>query len=184
MKPIIAIVGMVVVLAAAAFGGRIAMGANTSDHRAMTGTDFGRIRREALDLHPIGSKLADVASSLDGLGFSCRRRAHLVVNVSAPTMTCESNGRGGSASSRIALTLVARNDSLVDVSVSDGFDPMQASAITPDPNPKGQLPRPAIRPVLSDPAWNRILEDAAVRLRTVGQAPRIARNEVDVPAGR
>lgn len=180
-KRLLAIIGTIVALAVVVPGGLMAVGANGPDNRVMTGTDFGQIRREALQRHPIGSKVAGVTSSLNELGFRCYQRARPAMMMSAPTVTCESNGRGGAASSRIALTLVARNDSLVDVSVSDGFDPMQASAKTPDPNPKGQLPRPAARPLVLDPEWNQILEAAAIKLRTAGHEPRLARNEAAVP---
>ncbi len=134
-----------------------------STYALMTGSDFGMIRREVLSDHPIGSKIADVADAIGKLGFTCRYRPHLIENTTAPTVLCHSSGRGDTVASRLDVVLVARNGTLTDVAISDGFDDLVASAMTPDPNPGGQLPEPAAAPVVSDPEWDAILTAAGKR---------------------
>ncbi len=143
-----------------------ASGMGASGH-VMTGTDFGAIRREALALHPIGSKIGAVADTMDRLGFRCYARVHTIENITAPSVVCDSNGRGGFTSSRIAVVLIARNGALTDVAVSDGFDPLEADAGTPDPNPGGRLPGPIPHYDVVDPEWDQILAEA-VRPRVIG----------------
>lgn len=129
----------------------------------LTGSDFGMIRRGALAEHPIGSKIADVAVAIGKLGFACRYRPQLIENTTAPLVLCRSSGLGATVSSRLDLTLVARNGTLTDIAVSNGLDGLEASAETPDPNPGGAIPPPAVPPVVADPEWDAILAAAGKR---------------------
>lgn len=129
----------------------------------LTGSDFGLIRRQALAEHPIGSRIEDVADAVGALGFACRRRSHLIENTTAPTVFCRSMGRGATVSSRLNLTLVARNGTLTDIAVNDGLDELEASAETPDPNPGGHIPASSVPPVVPDPEWDAILANAGKR---------------------
>lgn len=162
-KIIVMAVGAVSALGAAAAIFVVLSGASGkgASRHFMMGTDFGAIRREALGLHPIGSQIAAVAQTMTDLGFRCYNRIQVLDNITAPSVVCDSNGRGEFTSSRISVVLIARNGALTDVAVSDGFDPLEASAKTPDPNPGGHLPGPIPRYDARDPEWDEILAAAA-----------------------
>ena len=129
----------------------------------LIGSDFGLIRRQALSEHPIGSRIDEVADAFGKLGFSCRFRPHLIEDTTTPTVLCRSTGQGTTLSSRLDLTLVARNGTLTDIAVSNGLDGLQASAEQPDPNPGGEVPAAAIPPLVPDPEWDAILREAGKR---------------------
>ena len=117
--------------------GRQGEGTTHAVHK-LTSEDFGQLRREALDLFPRGSPIHDASAGLTGLGFRCAPARHMMANINAPSVECDSAGRGYPTASRIQITVMARNGMVSDIAVGNGFDPFQADARTPSPHPKGQ----------------------------------------------
>jgi hypothetical protein len=104
----------------------------------LLGSDFGSLRREALKMFPRGSPLAAASQGLQALGFQCTVANHLMANINAPSVQCESAGRGYPTSSRLQVTVMARNGMVSDIAIGNGFDPVVADARTPDPAPVGE----------------------------------------------
>jgi hypothetical protein len=132
-----------------------------SAKQIMVESDFGEIRRQALLSHPVGSRISDVAEAMEKLGFRCRYHPNLVENSTAPTILCDSNGHNGAGLSRLDVQIIARDGTLADIVVSNGLDNLEASAITPDPNPGGRTPELRVTRPAPDPEWDAILARAA-----------------------
>lgn len=113
--------------------------------RKLIGEDFGRLRREALDLFTRGQPVVEVKEGLTALGFQCAPTRRLAANINAPSVECDSAGRGYPAMSRMEVTVMARNGAMSDIAVGNGIDPFEASARTPDPNPGGRRSETAAR---------------------------------------
>jgi hypothetical protein len=137
--------------------------AERQERRIISETDFGQVRRTTMTAHPIGSKVEDVAKAMTGAGFRCEFRPHLIENITAPTVVCNSNGHGTAGQSRLVVVIIARNGQLTDVAVSNGLDPVEANALTPDPNPGGGVPAAPPMRKEADPEWDRIVNAAARR---------------------
>lgn len=110
----------------------------------LIGDDLGRLRREALDLFPRGKPVGQVAQGLKALGFRCSPTKIVLANISAPTIACDSAGRGYPTTPRIEITIIARNGALADIAVGDGLHSLQADARTPDGPPR-DAPAPAAK---------------------------------------
>ena len=151
-----ALAGGVVVLALAGGAVVFACGLHAgppADVAKLTGQDFGSLRRQALVLFPRGLPIADAARGLVVLGFKCTPARHLIANINAPSVECDSAGRGYPNASRTQITVMARNGTVSDIAVGNGFDTFQADARTPDPEPKGP----------ADLASNPMAEQAAAK---------------------
>ncbi len=97
------------------------------------GSDFGALRRDALDLFPRGSPIAAAAEGLKALGFQCAPARHPLANINAPSVQCDSAGSGYPQWSRLQVTVMARNGTVSDIAVGNGFATAIADARTPDP---------------------------------------------------
>ncbi len=141
-KKVVMIVG-IVVLSLAGGGIVFAFGWHSRpsavDRVPLSGNDFGRMRLQALDMFPRGSPISGAAAGLSALGFRCTPARHMLANINAPSVECDSAGRGYPSTSRMQITVMARNGMVSDVAVGNGFDPIQADARTPSPNPGGRI---------------------------------------------
>lgn len=113
--------------------------------RKLMGEDFGRLRREALDLFTRGQPVMAVKDGLNALGFQCAPAHRPAANINAPTLQCDSAGRGYPEVPRMEVTVMARNGAMSDIAIGNGIDPFEASARTPDPNPGGRRSETAAR---------------------------------------
>ena len=100
----------------------------------LSGGDFGHMRFEALDLFPRGSPISAAAAGLSALGFKCAPARHMLANINAPSVECDSAGRGYPVASRTQITVMARNGMVSDIAVGNGYDPFHADARTPHPD--------------------------------------------------
>lgn len=123
----------------------LTVGGRGQPDRKLIGDDFGRLRREALDLFTRGQPVVEVKDGLTALGFQCAPAHRLPANINAPSIECDSAGRGYPEMSRMEVTVMARNGTMSDIAVGNGIDPFEASARTPDPNPGGRHSRTASR---------------------------------------
>lgn len=133
----------VLVVVGAGLAGTLSDG-GSADHKLM-GEDFGRLRREALELFTRGQPVVAVKDGLKALGFQCAPAHRLAANINAPSIECDSAGRGYPKVSRMELTVMARNGAMSDIAIGNGLDPFEASARTPDPNPGGRRRETAAR---------------------------------------
>ena len=132
---IIVMAGGAAVVALGAGVALLAFGGDASAGKKLVGDDYGAVRREALDMFPRGQPIAEVRKGLTALGFRCAPTHRLVPNVNAPSIECDSAGRGYPTSSRMEVTVMSRNGALSDIAIGNGLDPVVADARTPNPNP-------------------------------------------------
>ena len=121
------------------------LGGSGPADRKLMGEDFGRLRQEALDLFTRGEPVVAVKDGLKALGFECAPAHRLAPNINAPTIECDSAGRGYPEVSRMEVTVMARNGAMSDIAIGNGLDAFEASARTPDPNPGGRRSETAAR---------------------------------------
>lgn len=132
-------------LAAIGMGLGLTLGGSGQADRALIGEDFGRLRREALDLFTRGQPVVEVSKGLKALGFQCAPAHRLAANINAPIVECDSAGRGYPEVARMEVTVMARNGTMSDIAIGNGIDPFEANARTPDPNPGGRRSQTAVR---------------------------------------
>ncbi len=141
----VGMVGGAAVLLIVGSGLATTLGEGGADKRKLMGEDFGRLRREALDLFTRGQPVVAVKDGLTALGFACAPAHRLPPNINAPSIECDSAGRGYPEVSRMEVTVMARNGAMSDIAIGNGIDPYEASARTPDPNPGGRRSETAAR---------------------------------------
>lgn len=97
---------------------------------ALMESDLATMRHDALALFPRGSRLADADRGLAGMGFRCYAIPHELGNVDAPSLGCDSNGRGYPVSPRVNVTVMARNGLVSEIGVWNSFDTADVDAET------------------------------------------------------
>lgn len=83
--------------------------------------DLAGLRREALDLFPRGSRVAEAYRRLVAMGFRCEAVEHKLANVTSPSLACDSNGRGFPSVPAYNVTVLGRDGVVADVDVWNTF---------------------------------------------------------------
>ena len=95
---------------------------------ALKGEDFAALRAEALSLLPRGSRIDEAGRRLTSIGFVCLGTAHQLPNVNAPSLTCDSNGRGYPSSPQLNISVMGRNGLVSDIEVWNTLQSTRAGA--------------------------------------------------------